>query len=412
MQRFLEHSELLYEQKNTHMTHIEDQVLYGGVDGTRQAINALRELRDMLQGSHKGSVSVKWDGSPAIFAGVDPSDGKFFVAKKGIFNKNPKVYKTKSDVDLDTTGDLNKKLNIALRELPALGIKGVIQGDFLYGPGDLKKKRIDGKSYITFHPNTIVYAVPSGSSEAREITQSKIGIVWHTSYNGSSFDNMKASYGVDVSKLRKTKSVWSQDAMLRDVTDATMSAAETKKVNDHLSKAGKIFSKIAGSTLRQLEQNEALAKLIEQYNNTFVRAGARLPESHKHVMGLQRWIQDKFKKEMAKRSTDAGKSAQQKKMNELLSFFSKQNTFNLVQMFELQKEIVNAKLILIDQLDTLSSIDTFVKSRKGYHVTGAEGYVAIDTLGGGALKIVDRMEFSYNNFSPNILKGWDKPSRN
>ena len=223
---------------------------------------------------------------------------------------------------------------------------------------------------------------------------------------------MKASYGVDVSKLRRSKSVWSQDAMLRDVTDATMSAAETKKVNDHLSKAGKIFSKIAGSTLRQLEQNQELAKLIEQYNNTFVRAGTRLPDSRKHVMGLQRWIQDKFKKEMAKRSTDAGKSAQQKKMNELLSFFSKQNTFNLVQMFELQKEIVSAKLILIEQLDTLSSIDTFVKSRKGYHVTGAEGYVAIDTLGGGALKIVDRMEFSYNNFSPNILKGWDKPSRN
>ncbi|MEK9698213.1 MAG: DUF6267 family protein, partial [Candidatus Poseidoniales archaeon] len=252
MQMFLEHSELLYEEKNTHMTHIEDQVLYGGVDGTRQAINALRGLRDMLQGSHKGSVSVKWDGSPAIFAGTDPSDGKFFVAKKGIFNKSPKVYKTKSDVDLDTTGDLNKKLNIALQELPALGIKGVIQGDFLYGPGDLKKKRIDGESYITFHPNTIVYAVPAGSPEAREITQSKIGIVWHTSYNGSSFENMKASYGVDVSKLRRSKSVWSQDAMLRDVTDATMSAAETKKVNDHLSKAGKIFSKIAGSTLRQL----------------------------------------------------------------------------------------------------------------------------------------------------------------
>ena len=78
------------EQKNTHMTHIEDKVLYGGVDGTRAAINALRSLRDLLQGRHKGDISVKWDGAPAIFAGTDPRDGEFFVAKKGIFNKNPK----------------------------------------------------------------------------------------------------------------------------------------------------------------------------------------------------------------------------------------------------------------------------------------------------------------------------------
>ena len=144
MQTFLEQAEFLSEQKNTHMTHIEDKVLYGGVDGTRQAINALRELRDMLKGKHAGKVSMKWDGAPAIFAGTDPRDGQFFVAKKGIFNKNPKVYKTKADVDADTSGDLNTKLNAALEELPALGIKGVIQGDFLFGPGDLAKTKIDG----------------------------------------------------------------------------------------------------------------------------------------------------------------------------------------------------------------------------------------------------------------------------
>ena len=119
-------SEFITEQKNTHMTHIEDKVLYGGVSGTREAINALRELRDVLKGERASDVSVKWDGAPAIFAGIDPTDGQFFVAKKGIFNKNPKVYKTKADVDADTSGDLNTKLNAALEELPALGIKGVI----------------------------------------------------------------------------------------------------------------------------------------------------------------------------------------------------------------------------------------------------------------------------------------------
>ena len=81
-------------------------------------------------------------------------------------------------------------------------------------------------------------------------------------------------------------------------------------------------------------------------------------------------------------------------------------------MFELQKVIVLAKLKLINTLNRLNSVSTFLKTKKGYRVTGQEGYVAIDKLGGDAVKIVDRMEFSFANFSPDILKGWDKPGRN
>jgi hypothetical protein len=402
--------EILKEEKNTHMTHIEDQVIYGGVNGTRQAINALRELRNMLQGKTSGDLSVKWDGAPAIFAGTDPSDGKFFVAKKGIFNVNPKVYKTKADVDADTSGDLADKLNAALEELPALGIKGVIQGDFLFGPGDLERKNIDGVSYVTFHPNTIVYAIPK--DQAGDVLKSRIGIVWHTTYVGDSFENMKASYGVNVAGLKKSRKVWSQDAMLRDVSVATMNASQTKAVDGHLKTAGSLFQKIAGSTLRELEKHPELPRLIEQYNNTFVRKGARLPDSKRHVVGLQRWIEARFKKEMEKRTSDKGKKAQQAKLNSIMEFFSKKNTASLVAMYDLQKAIVDAKLILMSKLDDLSQIGTFVKTKKGYKVTGAEGYVAIDKMKGGAVKLVDRMEFSYNNFSPDILKGWDTPGRN
>jgi hypothetical protein len=161
----------------------------------------------MLKGSHSGSVSVKWDGAPAIFAGEDPSDGKFFVAKKGIFNKNPKIYKTAAEVDEDTSGDLADKLKDALEYLPELGIKGVIQGDFLYSSGDINKETIDGDKYITFHPNTIVYAVPSNGAAARDIQKSRIGIVWHTTYKGKTFEDMKASYGVDTNKFKKSKNI-------------------------------------------------------------------------------------------------------------------------------------------------------------------------------------------------------------
>ena len=402
-------AEYITEQKNTHMTHIEDKVLYGGVKGTREAIFALRALRDMLSGKSTSALSTKWDGAPAIFCGEDPNDGEFFVAKKGIFAKNPKIYKTDAEIDADMSGDLASKMKVALAELPKLGIKGVIQGDFLYSKEDLETKTIDGVKYTTFHPNTIVYAVPY--EQAEEIRKSRIGVVWHTTYSGSDFENMKASYGVDVSKFKKSKNVWSQDAMLRDVSGATMTAKETNDVNKLLSNSGKIFQKIAGSTIRELERNQELAKLIEQYNNTYVRKGEIIPNSQKHVKGLIKWVKDKFQKEADKRKTEKGKKVQYEILKGYLDFFSQKNQKNLVMMFDLQKSIVLAKLKLIIKLNSINNIDSFVQTKQGYKVTGAEGFVAIDELGGDAVKLVDRLEFSYNNFSPDVLKGWDKPKR-
>ena len=404
-------ADFITEQKNTHMTHIEDKVLYGGVRGTRQAILALRELRKMLGGEKDGNVSVKWDGAPAIFAGIDPNDGQFFVAKKGIFNKNPKIYKSATDVDDDTSGDLADKLKDALRYLPALGIKGVIQGDFLFSKSDVGKTKIKGVSYVTFHPNTIVYAVPNGTTAAAEIKKAKLGIVWHTTYTGDTFESMKASYGVDVSKLKKSSDVWSQDAMLRDLTKYTMSAKDTELVDGYLSEMGKMFNKISGNTLRELENDQTLAQTIETYGNTFVRKGEIIKDTRKHVDGLVKHINDKYKKEIDSRKTQRGKATQVDKRDAILKFFSNQNKKSLKMMFDLQKLIVLAKLKLINILNRLSNVDTFVKTKTGFKTTGPEGYVAIDRLGGDAVKIVDRMEFSYNNFSPDILKGWDKPGR-
>ena len=404
-------SEFISEQKNTHMTHIEDKVLYGGVKGTREAILALRSLRDTLGGVHDGSVSVKWDGAPAIFAGIDPRNGNFFVAKKGIFNKSPKVYYTAADVSADTSGDLADKLKQALEYLPSLGIKGVIQGDFLFSKSDVRTTKIKGKPYITFHPNTIVYAIPANTEMAKIIKKAKIGIVWHTSYSGNSFETMKASYGVNISKLNKNPNVWSQDAMLRDMTRFTMSKKDTEEVNEYLSNAGFLFNQISSTTLKALESNQDLAQLIETYNNTFVRKGQVIQDTNRHVVGLINWIKKKYQKEIDARKTEKGKAGQQAKLSKILVFFSQKNKNNLKKMFDLQKVIVLAKLKIINILDKLNRTKTFLKTNRGYRSTGQEGYVAIDKLGGDAVKIVDRMEFSFANFSPNIIKGWDKPRR-
>jgi len=389
-------------------------VIYGGVKGARDAILALRALRDMLAGNASSGVdvTVKWDGAPAVFAGIDPSDGQFFVAKKGIFNKNPMVYKSHEDIDADTSGDLNAKLKIAFTEMSKLGITDVVQGDIMFSGNDVKNETIDGKKYITFHPNTILYAINADSEEAKVIKKAKIGIVFHTSYSGGSFETMTASYGVDVSKFNKVSTIWAQDAELRDLSgNATLTKKDTAEVTAALSNSGKIFQKIAGSTLKEIETNQEFARIIETYNNSFLRSKKPIGNTAKHVEGLIQYVSDKFQKEADKRSSDKGKKAQYAKRDDILKFFDSKNKKNLKLIFDLQQSIAQAKLIIINKLDKLNNINTFVKTKNGFKVTGHEGFVAIDRIGGGAVKLVDRLEFSTNNFDPNIIKGWDSPSR-
>ena len=406
-------TQYLAESKNTHMTHIEDLILDGGVKGARQAILALRSLRDMLSGNAKAPVdiTVKWDGAPAVFAGVDPEDGEFFVAKKGIFAKSPKVYKNHDDIDADTSGDLNKKLKLAYDNLKGLGITGVIQGDFMFEKSDLKTQKINGINHLTFHPNTIVYAIPTDNKLAKEIASAKIGIVWHTSYSGGTFETMKAEFGKEiVPKLKKTKDVWMVDATLPDLSGtATLTAKETAALSTRLSMAGKIFRTISSKTLKEIESNKELNLVINIYNNRMVRKGQRIKNTKKHATGLIMFVNDRYAKEIDKRSSQKGKDVQITKRDELLKFFNKRNLKNLQSVIDLQNLVIDSKLILINKLNKLSKIGTFVKTTSGFRVTNPEGFVAIDRMEGGAVKLVDRLEFSTNNFSKDIIKGWDNP---
>ena len=404
-------SNFLTEQKNTHMEHLEDSVLNFGVRGARDSINFLQSLRDMLSGSSSRPIdtTVKWDGAPAIFAGIDPTDGKFFVAKKGIFNKNPKIYKTEAEIDADLSGDLGDKFKLALRHLPKLGIKGVVQGDFLYSNDTLKKDVIDGEKVITFHPNTIVYAVPVNSDLGRDIRKSSIGIVWHTTYTGDSFESMKASFGKDIStKLKKTKEVWHTDATYRDVSGkATMTEKETQQITQLLSQAGRAFKKINSKVLNQIADNEEIKTRIKTHFNTKVRTGEKITNPKNHVRDLVNYVIQYYDKQIESKKTERGKTPWIEKKKEMMRFFGGSNMNDLVQMFTLMNIIIDAKEIIIKKMDQASSIGTFLKTRNGYEVTAPEGYVAI-SRDGDAVKLVNRMEFSRANFSDEIIKGWQK----
>jgi len=401
----------LTEEKNTHMEHLEDSVLNFGVKGARDAINFLQSLRDMLSGnvSRPVDTTVKWDGAPAIFAGIDPSDGKFFISKKGVFNKSPKVYKTDGEIDADLSGDLADKFKLALKHLPKLGIKQVVQGDFLYSKDTLNTETIDGEKVITFHPNTIVYAVPFNSNLGRDIRQSSIGIVWHTTYTGDSFESMKASFGKDISaKLNKTKEVWHTDATYRDVSGrATMTEDETKKITKILSDAGRAFKKISSKVLNEIAENEELKMRIKTHFNTKVRAGQKISNPKSHVRDLVSYVIAYYDKQIDAKKTERGKQPWMEKKKQMMQFFSRSNMNDLVQMFTLMNLIIDAKEMIIQKMDQASSIGTFLKTRNGFEVTAPEGYVAIDR-DGNAVKLVNRMEFSRANFSDDIIKGWQK----
>ena len=401
------------EEKNTHMTHVEDLVFDKGVDGARSAINFLRDLRDMLSGhtNSKINATVKWDGAPAIFCGIDPRDKKFFVAKKGVFNATPKVYKTAKDIDSDTSGDLAAKLKVALTEFSKLGItSGVYQGDLMF-TNDKKREKIMGKDYITFHPNTIVYAVPTTSTLGQNIAKAKIGVVWHTMYTGTSFENMRASFGQNiVSKFRKVPTIWQDDATYRDYSGtATFTSRETEHLTSILSQAGRVFQGVNANTLNAMSkaENPELNQLINTYNNTKVRAGEKITNTRLHTQGLYHYIHDKYQKEIEKRKSDKGKSAQEEKRKAILKFFADHDQGEIARIFDLVNLLAEAKQMIINKMNEAGSIQTFLKTTNGFKVTGVEGFVAIDRIG-SAVKIVDRMEFSKANFSPDIIKGWQK----
>ena len=395
------------EGKNLHLEHLEDEVLNNGINGTRGAINFLQSLRDMLAGNAKKSVNVtvKWDGAPAVFAGINPENGKFFVGTKGVFNKTPKVNYTNADIDANhSSGGLNEKLKVALKYLPKLGIKNVLQGDMLFTQDDLSTETIDGISYTTFQPNTITYAIPKESADP--IKKSQMGIVWHTTYSGETLQSMRASFGASVKGLTKTKDVWFTDADYKDTTGTVnFNKSETDKITAVLSLAGKTFRNMTSNFMKQLMDREDIVILIKTFNNTKVREGQAISNTSRHTSDLIKYIEVKLQKNIDSVKTPKSKQAKQKTKDEVVRFLSS-NKKGLQTIFDMQNHLVVAKNMVIRKLESARGVmDTFIRTDNGYRVTPAEGFVAIDQIG-NAVKLVDRMEFSRANF--NAAKNWTK----
>ena len=395
----------LLEDKNTHLEHLEDEIINNGTQGAKTSIEFLKSIKKMLQGGKGGSnVSVKWDGAPAIFAGTNPENGRFFVGTKSIFNATPKINYTVSDISRNHGGALADKLAVALKYLPSLGIKGVLQGDFLFSQSDLKKISLDGDDMISFTPNTITYAVQANSSIGRQISRARMGIVFHTKYTGKTLDSMTAGFGT---VRGRATNVFLASAGYKDVTgSAKLTTTELKSFNAKLRMAQGSLSK-AGPLLDIMSETSSDGLGVGFRLKTFFNHHIRGSSGH---MAKVRTLVDMFREyyinivqaEIDAKKTDKGKQKYKDILKTNLKFIDR-NRSALVMAIASHVTLQSAKDFLINKMSEIQSIGHFLKTSTGYKVTSPEGYVAVDKVA-GAVKLVDRMEFSRANFT--MPKGW------
>ena len=389
------------EAKNTHLTHAAD-LAFEGSGRIKESIAFLESLVGMLKGGSKSKLNLtrKWDGAPAVFCGTNPENGKFFVGTKSIFNKTPKINYTNADIDKNHGGGLADKLKESLKHLKKLNIKGILQGDLLFGSGDISSTDIDGKKYLTFTPNTITYAVLSDSDLAKTLTKSKIGIVFHTKYTGKTMSELKASFNVSKSDFGSASGVWADDAGYKDASGkATFTGEEYKKAQKLITRI-KGLARKAGSASNSIAKDPKIYAEINIYANAKVRQGDYSFSSKEFT----KFVNDKLEKQVSGLKSDKGRERRRLSKDKMVSNLkSKSKQLDLV--FALNSALQECVVLLVNKLQEVQSLKTFIKNSNGYRVSGDEGFVASDKVG-SAIKLVDRLEFSRANFT--VDKNWVK----
>ena len=396
------------------MTHVEDLVILNGMTGAQSAIQYLENVFELLKGNSKVklSLTVKWDGAPAIFAGIDPTDKHFFVAKKSLFNANPILYKSASDIisDENLSSDLAHKMSIAFTQFSSLGIKNIIQGDIMFTYDTVHPKSINGENYITFHPNAIVYAVPADTELAHQISTAQIGVVWHTTYSGSKLDSLQASFGIPIaSRLRHNPKVWMQDATYKDYSGmVTFTAAETSKIQELLNNAKALYHSIDSELFGMISTDKNIQTLMLTFGNAVIKTGEHIPNPANYIDAMMKWIQERYQQTIDTKKKEVTKQRISQEASEVLAIFGPNSKYrkDLIDLYTLINALIDLKTILIGKLAFNENMRMFVQTTDGFQLTNPEGVVAIDHLSGNAVKLVNRLVFSKNNFDPNVVKGW------
>ena len=394
--------------KNTHLEHLEDDILNNGSVGGMNAIAFLRELGKFL--SHQASsvaITTKWDGAPAIVCGINPENNKFFVGTKSVFAKTePKLCYTVADITkfYGEEGQLAAKLRTCLQYLSNLNIRGVLQGDLLF-TNDKQSRIINGESVIAFRPNTITYTVPSESDFGNKISNAKMGIVFHTRYTGPSIAEMSATFGVDIDNLTPSSNVYVATASFTDATGAASFTTEQLRLYTAAVNRAEGSLRQASTFLNILSSTGSskflMTTLFKQYFNTYIKSGQGLTNSRDVARNFAGYYIQLLDKEVLSKKTKAAQDKYLQMKREGLAFI-KTNENAIYMTVASYMNLQTAKAMIVNQLAKVKTFGTFLQTEDGYKVTAPEGFVAIRD--GSALKLVDRLEFSKANFT--IAKNW------
>ena len=397
----LRFSNYLVESKNLHLEHLEDSLFNEGSAGVEDAIRFCESLVDMLSGASKSrtNVTVKWDGAPAVFAGVNPDNGKFFVGTKSVFAKNAKINYTKKDIaNNHGTDELGQKLLKCLVHLKKLNIQGVVQGDLLFTDEDITRKNIDGKPHITFTPNTITYAVPEAGDLGTQIDRAKVGIIFHTTYVGDSLSEMNAQGGADVSDFAQSPDVFFDNATYKDVSgSAKFTDAETRQFFNGIEKLEGLLNAVPRNLSSVLGQNQDFIPMFQMYINAMVREGKLPNDANKFLQGFRKFYADRMQQQMAGLKAQKALQLRQDKMKQMPVFLNRAKK-PLQAMLTFYRAVQTMKAFVLRKMNQAMSIGSFSQTDNGLEVTEPEGFVAVDKSG-NAVKLVDRLGFSRRNLT-------------
>jgi hypothetical protein len=393
---------LLTESKNVHLEHLEDLIFNKGYAGAEEALNYIDSLRHMLaEGTGATTkLTVKWDGSPAIICGIDPEDGKFFVGTKAVFSKGePKRAKSVKQIQgwYGDQPELAEILTNALKYLSKLGIGGVVQGDLLFTPGKVTRVEVNDEECYVFTPNTITYAVPVNSHLGERIANAKLGIIFHTTYTGGdTIGDMTAQFGVNVASFTQTRDVWFDDATYKDYTGlASLTPSENLKIEKYLAATAKTMQKIGPQRFDIILQDKEFSRMVKPFINKQIRAGSQAIEPTQFLQQFTAHYNDQMMKGVEDPTSRVAQNrvAKIKAKEQWIADHSN----NLIGILATYKRVIELKNMLLRKLQQVEGIGTFQKTNDGYKVTAPEGFVAIGH-DGGAVKLVDRLQFSRTNF--------------
>ena len=378
-------------EKLKHLEHAEDHPINAGAEGFKHAVKTLSGVHNTLQGKKSEvRLTTKYDGAPSIVFGTHPETGKFFVASKSAFNKNPKINYTHADIEKNHghAPGLVSKLSHALEHLPKVTPKGhVYQGDMMYAPGDVRHD--DNK--VHFKPNTISYSAHKNSEAGKKVADSKIGVAVHTEYHGKTAAEMKASFGPDLSKFKKHKdaNIISTEV---DASKANYTPELKAKFNSSMKKANALHK---GHDYSHLEGHQMH---VSTYINDTVRKGTK-----PSVEGLLAHVKLRGEAQKSKLKSEAGQAKMEKQTSDAISHI-KANKEAFSRTFQIHGHLQDAKHAQVKALAHGGEFEHHIDNKP----TGPEGHVAL--LGNKPTKLVDRSAGGFA--ASNLLAGGIKAAKN